>query len=180
MKSIERERLIDEYRESLRLVRRAHQRAKQRRDEDQDEQAALDCQQLSSMERDLQWVIDYLEKGCMPEYHRGAYKWTVPVDPSHLKRMVKAKPKDGGQSRWSTPNVDLRNLLSVLSPREREAFIMVRGRGISYRQAAEYLGVSPGTVSAMVRRAERKVRRTAYLLASNEVCRAPHTIRVKG
>lgn len=160
MNPIEQERLIDEYRESLRLVRHAHRRAKERRDATGDEQAITDCEHLSSMERDLLWTIEYLESGHPPDYHRGVYKWSVPVDPQILKRIVKARTKDETTSRWAALDPTLDELLSLLAPREREAFIMVRGRGISFRQAADYMGVySSGTVSNLVRRAERKLRR---------------------
>ena len=173
--------LIDEYRESLRLVRKARRAAKLRLRLGQDEERAeLDCELLASMERDLLWTIEYLETGVMPDNHRGVYRWVVPVDPARLRYMVRGQTKAGESSGWVTSDEQLEELLSTLTERERDALVMVRGRGISYRQAAEYLGVSPSTVSAMVRRAERKVRRTAYLLASNEVCRAPHTIRVEG
>lgn len=162
MTPIEREQLIDEYRESLRLVRFAHERAKRRRNEQGDERAATDCEHLASMERDLLWTIEYLENGHPPDYHRGVYKWSVPVDPQVLKRIVKARTKDETVSRWAVLDPDLDELLSLLAPREREAFIMVRGRGISFRQAAEYMGVySSGTVSNLVRRAERKLRRAS-------------------
>ena len=160
MTPTEREQLIDEYYESLRLVRIARKRAKRRRDGHDDDQAHSDCEHLSSMERDLLWTIEYLETGHPPDYHRGIYKWSVPVDPQVLKRIVKARTKDETVSRWAVLDPDLDELLSLLAPREREAFIMVRGRGISFRQAAEYMGVySSGTVSNLVRRAERKLRR---------------------
>lgn len=156
---IERE-LIDEYRKSLQLVRRAHKRAKRRRDNDQDDRAAIDCEHLTSMERDLLWTIQYLESGYPPDYHRAIYKWTVPVDPQMLKRIVKARVPGTDESRWVPLDPTLEKLLSLLSPREREAFVMVRGRGISYRLTAEYMGLrSAGTVSGLVKRAERRLRR---------------------
>lgn len=160
MTPIEREQLIDEYRESLRLVRFAHERAKRRRNEQGDERAATDCEHLASMERDLLWALEYLETGIVPDYHRGIYKWCVPVDPARLRRMVRGVTSTGKATGWVTSDVDLEDLLATLTAREREALIMVRGHGLSYRQAAEYMGVtSPGTISNTVRRAERKVRR---------------------
>lgn len=154
--------LLEEYLDSLASVRRAQRAAKQRRDNHNDEGAALDCQQLSSMERDLLWAIEYIETGRVPDYHRGVHKWTVPVDPQLLQRVVKARGRNETKARWITTDADLSRLLSRLAPREKEAFILVRGQGISFRQTARYMGVrSPGTVSNLVRRAERKLRRAA-------------------
>lgn len=159
MTQIEREQLIDEYRESLRLVRLAYQRA-QRRLESGDEKAVTDCEHLASMERDLLWTLQYLETGEMPDYHRGIYKWTVPVDPNVLRRIVRAKTLEESESRWIALDRTFHDLLTILAPREREAFIMVRARGVPFRLAAEYMGIrSPGAVFNMVRRAERKLRR---------------------
>ena len=160
MTPTEREQLIDEYYESLRLVRIARKRAKRRRDGHDDDKAHSDCEQLSSMERDLLWTIEYLETGHPPDYHRGIYKWSVPVDPHILRRIVRVRSLDETESRWVALDPDLDRMLSLLAPREREAFVMVRGRGISFRHTAEYMGLrSPGAVFNMVRRAERKLRR---------------------
>lgn len=158
--SIEHERFLGEYQASLKLVRHAYKLAKER----QTEQARLDCQQLKSMERDLLWALEYLETGIVPDYHRGIYKWCVPVDPARLRRMVRGVTSTGKATGWVTSDVELEDLLATLTAREREALIMVRGHGLSYRQAAEYMGgVSSGTVSATVRRAERKLRRRVLL-----------------
>jgi DNA-directed RNA polymerase specialized sigma24 family protein len=154
--------LLDEYLDSLATVRRALRQAQQRRDNHNDEQAALDYQQLTSMERDLLWAVEYLETGRVPDYHRGVHRWTVPVDPQLLQRMIKARANATAKPRWVTRSPELGELLGILTPREKEAFVLVRGQGISFRQTARYMGVrSPGTVSNLVRRAERKVRRAA-------------------
>jgi len=119
----------------------------------------MDYQHLASMERDLHRTIEFLDTGVMPDYHRGAYRCTVPVDPHVLKRCVKVVIPSRG-STWMTFNPELDKLLNLLSPREKEAFVMVRGRGISYRDAADYMDLkSSGAVSTLVRRAERKLRK---------------------
>lgn len=70
------------------------------------------------------------------------------------------KAKDEPKARWVTSDTKLRNILSSLTPREREAFILIRGQGISFRETARYMGVrSPGTITNLVKRAERKIRR---------------------
>lgn len=157
---VEREKLIDEYWASLALVRRTKIAAQKRYREQLSASDAIDCQHLSSMERDLLWAIEYLETGRLPDYHRGIYKWTVPIDPQLLQKVVKVKAKDEPKARWVTSDTNLSNILSSLTPREREAFILIRGQGISFRETARYMGVrSPGTITNLVKRAERKIRR---------------------
>lgn len=149
--------LIDSYWESLALVRSAHRAARRRKGE----QARLDRQHLSSMERDLVWVLKYLETGHPPEHRRGTYRWIVPVDPRTLDTLVKVRTA-AGPGEWRALDSQLDRLLALLAPREREAFALVRGQGCSFRETAEYMGLrSSGTASHLVRRAERKLRKAA-------------------
>lgn len=157
MNAIERERLIDEYRQSLRLVRRAIERSHSR----VDDRAEIDRSHLREMEAELVWVLEYLETGHVPDFRKGAYRWIVPVDPSKLRFMVKAVSAATGQADWVALDAGLDRLLSVLTPREREALVLVRGYNCSYREVARYMQVSDGTVSTLVRRAERKIRRAS-------------------
>ena len=156
MNAVEREQLIDQYLKTLAAVRRAKERAGVR-GTDRD---MIDRDLLAGMERDLLWTIEYLESGHVPDVRRGAYKWVVPVDPCELRRMVKIRSDEGAD--WVSRDAELDQLLSVLTPREREAFILVRGNNCTYREVARYMGVrSVGTVANMVRRAERKVRKSS-------------------
>lgn len=158
MNGVEREQLIDEYRQSLRLVRRAIERARSR----VDDTAAIDRSHLRAMEAELVWTLEYLETGHVPDFRRGAYKWIVPVDPHQLRCMAKIKSATNEQADWVTTDVDLDQLLSVLTPREREAFVLVRGHNCTYREVARFMGLrSVGTVANLVKRAERKVRKAS-------------------
>lgn len=157
MKPAEREQLVSEYVESLATVRRAKRKARARATE----RARVDAQILSGMERDLIWILNYLESGHPPDFRRGAFRWIVPVDPHKLGCMIKARRRDGDTSEWRSFDPDLEDLLAVLTPREREALVLVRGHNCSYREAARYMQVSDGTVSTLVRRAERKIRRAS-------------------
>ena len=52
--------------------------------------------------------------------------------------------------------VDLRNFLSVLSPREEEV-LLLRLEALKYREIAEQLGISMNSVNALLARALRKL-----------------------
>lgn len=158
MNGVEREQLVDEYRESLRLVRRAIERTRSR----VDDTAAIDRSHLRAMEAELVWTLEYLETGHVPNFKRGAYRWIVPVDPDKLRSMAKVRCSISGEADWFTTDVDLDHLLSVLTPREREALVLVRGHNCSFGEVAKYMGIkSRGAVLNLVRRAERKVRKAS-------------------
>ncbi len=55
----------------------------------------------------------------------------------------------------------LRCLRELLSPRELECF-RLRAEGLRYDEIAEVLEVRPGTVGALLARAQQKLRRSAY------------------
>jgi DNA-directed RNA polymerase specialized sigma24 family protein len=61
--------------------------------------------------------------------------------------------------------VDIRNLLSVLSPREEEV-LMLRLEALKYREVAEQLGISLNSVNTLLARALRKLQRAMALNTS--------------
>jgi RNA polymerase sigma factor (sigma-70 family) len=52
--------------------------------------------------------------------------------------------------------VDIRNFLSVLSPREEEV-LLLRLEALKYREIAEQLGISMNSVNSLLARALRKL-----------------------
>ena len=55
-----------------------------------------------------------------------------------------------------TSIVDIRNLLSVLSPREEEV-LLLRLEALKYREIAEQLGIGMNSVNTLLARALRKL-----------------------
>jgi RNA polymerase sigma-70 factor (ECF subfamily) len=49
--------------------------------------------------------------------------------------------------------------LDILTHQEREAFLMVVGEGLSYREVAEMMGVKRSTVQCYVERAREKIKK---------------------
>jgi transposase len=61
--------------------------------------------------------------------------------------------------------VEIRGLLSVLSPREEEV-LLLRLEALKYREIADHLGISMNSVNALLARALRKLQ-TAMLEKTN-------------
>lgn len=117
---------------------------------------------IGSMISDLTYVIEWLEHGRKPGPSRGierrsVYQNTVLVDPHVLQNYAK-----GYESRSSTTVSDeqrtaIKSALAKLSPREREIFILVKGRWFSSDYVAEMLELAKGTVDEMLQRAYKKL-----------------------
>ncbi|WP_041282821.1 RNA polymerase sigma factor [Desulfofundulus kuznetsovii] len=86
-------------------------------------------------------------------------KREVPVDPSKLP-YLHGRPAVPPPSRPLPPDKQamLQKALSLLTPLEREAFKLVVGEGLSHREAAALLHVSPGNVHTLLQRARGKVK----------------------
>lgn len=155
------EDLIREYREALRRIRKSKRKyppVEKRNDEE-----VYKYRLLEEMERDLEWSLEWMETGRQPGNRRGverlaAYQRERPIDPIHFQRYA-VQPLYG-QEEHTLSNEDMRRVeeaLSLLSPLEREVYIMSRGKGLSYREIAGLLGVAKGTVQKMIERAEKKM-----------------------
>jgi RNA polymerase sigma factor (sigma-70 family) len=144
--------LFESYCATLAGVRSAARRASS-------EDRAFDRAQLSSMAFDLEWAIEYMVTGFPPESGSGPYHRTLPVDPQRvLQQLAAANP-----ARRLMPVERTRRLvlaaLDILSPTERDCYLMIIGEGLSYGEVARMLRVSKSTVQTHMSRAKTKVAR---------------------
>ncbi|WPD20193.1 sigma factor-like helix-turn-helix DNA-binding protein [Thermaerobacter composti] len=141
--------LIAEYRESLRLARRAWRLA----------ESPGDREVIGGMIRDLQWTITYMETGYPPPERWGPYPRVVPVDPALLDRVraVYCEFTDRGLGERAAMRSALWNELNRLSPMEREVFVLVVGEAFSEREVARMLKLSRRTVRTLLQRARQKL-----------------------
>ena len=149
------EDLIKEYRESLGKVNKA-------RFTINDEHSK---KLLGECASSLRYTVDYLELGKEPGNrrsitNRSKEQRTIPVDPNNYAfiKMAVIQRKTNSEGLSDEQRDLLDDLLALLTPREKEAFILVRGSGYSYSQAAEMLRIAKGTIEDRVQRAERKMR----------------------
>lgn len=149
--------LIIEYRESLSKVQQAKKNYQGKQTEEEREQYRL----LSRVESDLRRVIKWLETGREPGKRRGverlaAYQREIPFDPIWIQSYYQDKKLETNQITESErKRID--QALSVLSPLEREVYLMSRGRGISFSEIAMMIGITRDAVAGKIRQAERKL-----------------------
>lgn len=144
--------LIREYRGTLRAVNKARFGA-----------VGDDRKLLGSAADSVRFAITYMERGQHPENRRAVTRLSgeqreVPFDPMNAFFVKQAALQRRTKSELTLAQQDLLDdLLAILTPREREAFMMVRGGGYSFAQAAQLSGVTKGTTQNLVARAEKKL-----------------------
>lgn len=153
--------LIAEYCRSLERVRQGQKRIQAKRGEP--EQLKEQLRLLKGMERDLLWVIQWLEQGRQPEPSRGMENrsriqrevlWSQMFE-SEIRRMEwmeSQRERAAYQEKYAW----VYQLLTRLSKSEYEAFVAVRGEGLSFQDTAQLLNCSKSSVQSYVRRAEQK------------------------
>ena len=163
--------LIQQYRESLRKVRKAKETANE-----------ADRSILSGMESDLEFAIKWMETGRMPGSRRGAerraaYERELPADPHRMEMTGKYFRPAGAAyiiepvSNYGIEEPEIEeddretillfidDILSCLSEREREVFEMRHVGGLTQDEIADALGVSQPRVVALLESANRKLER---------------------
>jgi len=141
--------LLDEYCKSLATVRKLIRQARANGRE-------ADLKILYGMEQDLQWTIEYMVTGFPPPQSTGPYRRTIPVDPQKVLVWFSSPPPPP-----LLPVEQVRRkilaALDILSPQEKEAYLMVVGEGLSYGEVAKMMGVKRATVQSYVKRAKVKI-----------------------
>lgn len=153
------DQLLKEYKITLGQVNSAKARAA-KDSRDQDRTLLADCA------TGISWTISYMELGKEPGNRRSitryaGYQREVPVDPSNIdfiKQSVLSPMWGKPQGELSSDQLELlEDLLAKLTVRERDAFVLVRGRGYSYSEAAELMNIKKTSLQNMVERAEKKL-----------------------
>jgi len=150
--------LLAGYRETYKMAKAARTAAKE---EDRKE----DYELLGNILVSLNYIIKYLDQGFPPEDNRGIYrsKWSqeqreIPFDPANAFFVREAALQRKTKSQLSDEQRELlQDLLAILTKKEREAFVMVRGNALSFAHTAFLMGVKRGTVQNLVYRAEKKL-----------------------
>jgi RNA polymerase sigma-70 factor (ECF subfamily) len=118
---------------------------------------------ISGMISDLQYAIDWMNRGHQPDPRRGINRRsrgqrTIPVDP--LKIQSYAQPAACGSPTTLSEyeRYQIEDALSTLSVRERECYIMKYGKCYSIGDIANILNVKRGTIQDYLKKAEEKVK----------------------
>jgi positive control factor len=118
---------------------------------------------ISGMISDLQYAIDWMNRGHQPDPRRGINRRsrgqrTIPVDP--LKIQSYAQPAACGSPTTLSEyeRYQIEDALSTLSERERECYIMKYGKCYSLGDIADIMNVKRGTIQGYLKKAEEKVK----------------------
>jgi positive control factor len=129
---------------------------------------------LNGMIRDLQYAIEWMEKGRQPGNKRGverlaAYQRERPFDPLLMQRFFRSQDESYA---WDDAEIEsvissaeqemIEDALSVLTEKEKEVYLMSRGHCLSYGQIANYLCISSSSVQTMIERSEKKIAKRRY------------------
>ncbi|MED0983023.1 sigma-70 family RNA polymerase sigma factor [Bacillus paramycoides] len=127
---------------------------------------------FSDMISDLEFTIEWLRTGRRPGNRRGierraAYQRERACDPLLMQRYFRSMNDnlyewDDHQqehviSEWD--KIRLEDVLSLLTEREKEVYLMSRGYCLTYREIAKYLMISCSTIQTLIERAEKKIAR---------------------
>ncbi|MGE5528081.1 MAG: sigma factor-like helix-turn-helix DNA-binding protein [Patescibacteria group bacterium] len=140
----DRAALLDSYCHTLALVRRLKARAPE-----------ADRPILAGMEADLGWIVEYLAGGFPPPGQSRAR--TIPVDPQKVLARMRCPASPPLASR-ERARAQVAKALGVLSPQEKETFLLVVGERFSLGEVAEFLRINRSTVQSYLNRARAKLR----------------------
>jgi len=126
-------------------------------------------QVIGGMISDCNYVVEWLQTGRRPGNRRGierlaAYQRERPTDPIILQAYLARTSAGGAVQASSVTDEDrerIEEVLSQLTPRERDCYVMVIGHGMAYSYAAKMLGIKKSSVQWFVESAKKKI--TAYL-----------------
>lgn len=161
------EDLIFEYKRSLKKARKMYKTFKEIDPTEMTAKQATDKKLISSMVSDLEFTIEWLEKGRQPGAKRGydrreSYKRMLIKDPKIIETFSASvdREQDEGISEWDIERIN--DALSVLTNREKEIFLLNKVELFSYEEIADLLGVTKSTVQTNMKRAENKMMKRQY------------------
>lgn len=119
-----------------------------------------DVKLITSMIYDTSWVIKYMELGEDPDRYTFVHGREVLYDP-HILNDILSEKKPPVFYGTSFSKKMLREALwvlnNVLTPREKEAFILIKVGLYSHGKAAKKMGCSRGGVYTFLTRAQAKI-----------------------
>lgn len=121
-----------------------------------------ELQDVKEMISDVNHVIEWLHTGRQPGARRGidrrsVYQNTVLLDPMTMANFSNAYNSRSGSTITEEDRHKLEEVLGILSPQERECFVLAFGQCYSHGEIAKALAISKGAVDKYVQRAHEKV-----------------------
>ncbi|MFD2330075.1 sigma-70 family RNA polymerase sigma factor [Cohnella sp. GCM10020058] len=125
---------------------------------------------IGEMVGECEYAAEWLETGRRPGNRRGierraAYQRERPVDPLVMQAYIGNRSAGGAVQASSVSDDDrqrIDNMFAKLTEKEREAYLMVRGDGLSYEEVAEILQIKRGSVQSRVESAQGKIQKMLF------------------
>ncbi|KGE20612.1 RNA polymerase subunit sigma-24 [Paenibacillus wynnii] len=137
------------------LSRNIAQRAYRRADAD-------DKKVISGMVSDCEFIEEWLTTGRRPGNKRGierraGYEREILLDPIRMQAFASDSKAGSPANLSDDQRFQLEYALNQLSERERECYTLAHGQCIPHSEIAKMLGITYGSVSEYVQRAQRKI-----------------------
>ena len=139
--------LLYEYKKSLRITRKAKTNENDR-------------PVINGMINDLEFAIDWIERGREPGKRRGADKTKVYLkDPFVMDSSNKylSQSTECQDELSSEDKIRIQQSMSSLTERERETFILFHVECLTYQEISELFGIKKDTVKTTLKRARIKI-----------------------
>lgn len=125
---------------------------------------------IGEMVGECEYAAEWLETGRRPGNRRGierraAYQRERLVDPLVMQAYIGNRSAGGAVQASSVSDDDrqrIDNMLAKLTEKEREAYLMVHGGGLSYGDVADILGIEKGSVQSRVESAQEKIQKMLF------------------
>lgn len=151
--------LIEEYEESKRMLRKALPNADE-----------VDIPKINSMITEIDYALEYLKLGHNPAHYRGIYKSSGYIPKMSNKQKVLLRDQQVierfyNKSLWESDDNEISNekeqalnlTLQVLKKEHLEILIMFELLEYTYKEIAEMLDMSVGTIKSIISRSKRKL-----------------------
>ncbi|OMD73343.1 RNA polymerase subunit sigma-24 [Paenibacillus odorifer] len=123
---------------------------------------ADDKKVISGMVSDCEFAIEWLSTGRRPGNKRGierraGYEREILLDPIRMQAFASDSKAGSPANLSDEQRFQLEFALNQLSERERECYTLAHGQCIPHSEIAKMLGITYGSVSEYIQRAQRKI-----------------------
>jgi len=117
---------------------------------------------IGGMINDCNFVIEWLSTGRRPGNRRGierraAYQREKLMDPIRMQAFTAGSTAGSSANLSDWQRFQIENVLSRLTPRERECYVMAHGECLPHSEIAFLLNISKNSVKEYIRRAQKKI-----------------------
>ncbi|MBW7477254.1 sigma-70 family RNA polymerase sigma factor [Paenibacillus oenotherae] len=117
---------------------------------------------VGDMIGDCDYSLQWMQTGRRPGNRRGierraAYQREKLMDPIRMQSFVQASSGGSPANLSEDQRSRIREVLSGLTERERDCYVMAHGECFSLAEIGRMIGISKGTVHTYVQRAQKKI-----------------------